>query len=300
MSRITPIVVGGVGILLSGCAGVPKMEFVGPTHSKSDPVAPSEILVRHLLCEIQEASTFKDMVKLKYVAVINLNLTAEDNLGLSPTLNFITPKAVAATSDTAILGGEISRKRERYFAQDLEFSLADLEALDVCSKGLPGGALRGDLGVKELMERRSTFGVPNGTKPTKRDDLGFDALHPSVQKFGTTAKFTVKWGAAAGPHQVRVHFKGPSDKGLLSTSRVDVSSLAVAFSRTKEPGPGFKEVIAELKRLGAAPGLVEPGPPSPAPVQPPSDKSASEARAADEARSLINQMILQNLTISPR
>ncbi len=288
-------------LALAGCAGVPRMEFEGPSFSRTDKVTGSEALVRHLLCEITRAETFKGLAERDYVAVVNLNLTAEDNLGAAPSLSFITPKSVASTSDTAILGGEFSKKRERYFAQDLQFNLKDLVGVDYCGPIAFAPELRGDLGVTELMERRSTLGYGPPSQARPEGSLEYDAYQPSVTKFGTTAKFTMKWGAAAGPQIVRIHFKGPSDKGLFSASRTDVSSLAVAFSRKKSE-PSLADVIAELRRQreGSAALSEMSEDQLRAEAEARIARSRADASAADQARLLINQMVLQNLTVSPR
>ena len=296
----------GLALMLTGCASVPSLQF-----KPSGAVATSQ-LIAHAICEVARASTFRNMqgADQDYVMVLSLTLKGEDNTGAAPSLSFVDPSAVnAAMFRSLLVSGEFSRKRERGLTEEVTVRLKSVDP-DAACRGLQG---EGDFGLRELLERRTGL-------PADKDNSGYYAvLDKRIGKFGSQVQFTVKWSVAGGPYFVRKRFKG-SDKGLLNASRVDVSTLNAAFARYKKPDPTEVVVVErEARRLyqellpqAESRELVEKGALSAAERQAIRSQVMAQAMAAaqeraagqrseaaeQDARNLINQMILQNLTIT--
>lgn len=308
--RIKLLGVAILALVTTGCAGVPPLEFRAPGQDAD--VATR--LVSHLLCEISGASTFPELQAANYTAVASLTVKGEDNAGAAPALSFNTPfnSAVPSFYKAAIIGGEFSKKRERVLSQEVTLKLADVNRQEVCAQDTESRLL-GSFGVAEILDRRSASGAPGP----------YNVMGRNVTKFGSQVQFTVRWGVSGGPNLVRVHFRGPNDKGVLSASRTDTSTLIVAFARpVPPPKPSQVIIVDDLAESLATPeqkSFLEARPRTPedearrqallrdlrrqarsiAQLEQQAALAEQSQRAAEaEARALIQQMILQNLTLT--
>ncbi len=330
--RIVVVVLGCVA--MSGCASVPSLEFRRPGSEASTR------LISHALCEISSAKTFEDMQRANYTLAIAMTIKAEDNVGATPSLNFLAPSlANASFSRQLLVGGELSKKRERTLTENVEIKLGRLTKEAACK--VVEGRGYGEFGISEVLERRAFLPelTPLKDEPPQSERARYYAvLNEPVTSFGSQVQFTVKWGLAGGPYFVRRRFKGPSDKGFLNTSRSDVSTLLVAFAKPKTTAATKVIIVEDQTRIQArarmlfeqlitpaerdalsAKGFVEEASRdrirrdvmARATRQAEADAAAENARAnavanaaaeeeaARDARGLINQMILQNLTVKP-
>lgn len=312
----------GLAVVTSGCAGVPSLEF------RTERDQQSHLLIRQALCEVTKSKSFDHLHAGKFVLAVKLTTQAEDNVGAAPTLNFVDPSAaVPALNRTTVLGGEISKKRERSLTEDAVFKLGDWTHQAACDDTQEGD--QGEFGFKSLLDRRSILpqtpmadGKP--VSPTPPYVPTYAVVDPRTSSFASQAKFTVKWAAAAGPNSTRRRFKGPSDKGFLSASRIDTSTIYIAITKPAPPSPtpaaieALAKELADLIRTPAeASFLAQKDAADPGDVarveadimararvaarrQLESPTPLEEDAAVRRAQDAITQMILQNLTVSSR
>ncbi len=279
------------GLGLSGCAGMPDYQL-GIQDSNKDPATP---LFAHLICEIAASGHFAELQRDHVQVTVALTLTVDDSGGIAPSLSFIHPAHITPRSETDIVGGEVTKARKRTLTRNVHFDVADVDPKASCAADTNAKVL-GSFHVGTLIDSQMAAPALPGVTVADKDAL-----------FGTTVQFALKLSLNGGPTWVRVHFKGPGDKGIFNTSRTDTSSLVIAFAKpaagarsaaSSTPNPAFLESLLNPDQRKIFESL------SPRRLTPEeqaaADAEAARALARERANNLVTQMILQNLTLSPQ
>lgn len=212
------------GLLVAGCAGVPQLDI------------PSRLTVAQIVdkiqCEVWQAweknreLAKKGRVKRPthtYLAVASLTLQVDDSAGVSPTVSFIEPLAVAGTQFTFGASAALKGARQRIYTEAFSLLVDDAKE-EFCNLPRDNFDLTGDLGIVDAVD----LGL-GSTDPKDRVTFAEDK-----EAFGHSIQFVVtKSVSGVGPTWTLVNFTGPG--GLLGAERVDTHRLLVSFVRVKIP-----------------------------------------------------------------
>ena len=277
---------GSALLLLGACANGPRDMPTQQLARKDPATSPARALVLHVLCDISHVSAAHRSELKGYQVVVSLTLKVEDSDGLTPSLSFITPMHPSSTSQTNLLGGEITQSRMRTLIENDQFDLAQIDTARACDLD-PGYGREGDFRIATFVEEELSETPLPGLSMAK---------DKSNTIFGTTVQFALKQTISGGPTWVKVHFKGPSDKGLFSGTRQDTSTLVIGFAKT-EPAP---KVVTGVGSSSPFYAFTPPQTPEQVEAAQAAADEGERARAAERARQLVNQMVLQNLVVSPQ
>lgn len=166
---------------------------------------------------------------------LQLNLTVNDEGGLSPTTTYISGPFSFGVSATA------QQSREQNFTAKLFYSLREVreqarslatqnEMLTDCKA--PDTNLAGELGLKKAAEL--AFTTPH---------LKWDAKLTEEGVFGGYVSFIVTKNVNAGPTWVLKSFVGPGN--LASLSEINTDKLTFAFARGDKRGTAYRRSSRE-------------------------------------------------------
>jgi hypothetical protein len=268
---------------LCGCSTLPSFDHpIGRSN-----VAPTVAdVVNHIQCELGTAlDHVPNLKKNRYVVFANLTLEVTDNQGLTPSLNFINPYALAGTNVTYSVNGQVTGQQHRLITQAFTLDLAGgydkaKEAAACGDQESPVG-LKGELGIEEIVKSGLQYDADSFAFKIPSGSAG-QYLLPSPSSlpiFGTTIDFTVVYGLGGGPNWTITHLTGPSGQsGLFTLLRTDKDTLTLSFA---SQGPIQPQVP------------VPPPKPGEITLPPPPDLSELAAKAAqDNATRMILQRVL--------
>lgn len=272
MSRFGTALTLLFAVAVSACAGVPDLDIRPPAaaNEKSE----TALILNEVVCEIMgTGANFSTLQENKYFIVVQLLRKAEDSTGLTPSLNFIDPLDIAGTSQTAVIGGEITNGRLRQFNLNFVIEASELkaESCDQAGRNASAGGLSGNIGLADVI----AAGLDSKLQPPGVLYATLDGKNYSKSPvFGSTVQFTLKRAINGGPTWTKVNFKGPNGaNGLVNTGRTETNQLQIAFSPIPVP-KGDKSLMTMI------------------------EIDANKFAALREAQQLIQQMTLQNLNIA--
>jgi len=253
----------GALILVSGCAGVPRLYDRAPEGAILAPKV--EDIVRQIACELGHASRTQ-MKGRDYVITALLNLQVIDTLHVTPSLSFISPLSAPNTNFTLGESLDVGGERKRSFTTTLvlhsaEFqkengnlpAYSDKDPQKSINKSPCAGdklySLAGNLGLSEIVrDGLGSYLIRYGDANVHADDTQVKAL------FGSTIEFAVnRTVSALGPVWTLTSFKGPGGSGgLLNGKSLGTDTLTITFSLVSNHPEALAAALQRVRDLEAA------------------------------------------------
>ncbi len=103
-----------VGGCAGGLQGVPSPDYIDTSATATSGTTRLSVtdLVNHIECVIASDKGLQELATDNYVAQITLTLKVDDNVGLSPSVSFIKPYALAGTSLTYGINANLNADRQ--------------------------------------------------------------------------------------------------------------------------------------------------------------------------------------------
>jgi hypothetical protein len=270
-------------------------------------------LIAHIQCSIAKAivvapqnidpksgppaTTYANELEYKYVALVTLTLKVEDNGGVSPSLNFLTPVSSFAYGANA----NINVDRTRTFTTNYTLKLSTLRAeYEHNNKPCESDrifSLSDDLGIEGIVEggiqtmQYQDFNAP-ASEDTKKPDVTLHfvvddsktlgqkpnvsvivppaqladttpnlAKPPAPPNFGSTVQFMIAKSFDTGPLWSLKYFKGPDgSKGILNGGSTTTDQIVIAFSpgSTSKAAQQIEKQMLLLKtKIAGASNLID-------------------------------------------
>ncbi len=287
----------GAGLFVGGCVNAPPLKLNAPIEGNDQGKVARTI--DHIACELAEVKTRYAPRFDNYAVAAQLTMKIESSAGVTPSLSFIKPLAVAGTSRTNAMGGEFSRGRLKTFTQNFVLITDELRSPGDCGSGDDPVPLTDRLGLEEVVLAGLSAISDDAHGIQWADEKGKAAAAP---QFGSTIQFTTRMGANGGPSIAKARFKGyGGNNGLLNASQTSTDILVIAFAPIPPTPPAEAPFAPEsrnlLDRLIRIPQIEAPLSPTLQP--PPQMEEARQDRArrgaVDAAQRLLNNMVLQNI-----
>lgn len=282
----------GVAIIVSGCVNAPPLKLNAPIEGNDQGKVARTI--DHIACELAEVKSKHSPRFDNYAAVAQLTMKIESSAGVTPSLGFIKPLAVAGTSRSKSIGGEFSRGRMKTFSQNFILITDELILSGDCDNRGDPVPLTDRLGLEEVVLAGLNAISDDAHGRKWANEKGKAAAAP---QFGSTIQFTTKMGANGGPSIAKTRFKGyGGSNGLLNASQTNTDILVIAFAPVsvvlaEEPPAKQRSLLDQLIRI---PRFDVPLLPM-TPQQEIDRDDQARRNAINEAQRLLNNMILQNI-----
>jgi hypothetical protein len=220
----------------SGCA-VPRYDV--PRDSAGQPTA--ETIVDRIQCELRDmvrddmgendVTSFHRLFLLNgdYDVEVSLSLQVNNTGGLAPSLAYINPLSIAATSFVFSGNGTLSESRDHNFTENIQLSTRAIYADWKTNSNphncpTPDTHLSGKLGLSDFVAMAA---VTQNLDETQKLSGG--------GAFGGSIQFLVTKNInALGPTWTLVHFAGPGP--LASLSKINTDKITVAFAQGPNAG----------------------------------------------------------------
>lgn len=220
-----------------------------------------EDLMRHIQCEIVRAKNLPELLTYREakggtpvnVAVVTLTLKVEDNGGVTPSLSFINPLSTGGTFAFGVNGNlNLNRQRNYTTSYTIDLDLLSKSSTDFgkeCDENPLTVSLSGNLGIDGIM----AAAIAGRSDRLAKFYLAADATKnlARMPTYGTTVQFTLTGSFDVGPTWTLTDIKGPSgSKGILNGGVIDTDTMVIAFSTAISP-PKDTKLDEEIERLKA-------------------------------------------------
>jgi hypothetical protein len=218
--------------VLGGCAGlwnIPSPDYLDVRKDDGDQKPPLTIseLIDHIECQIVDnKDQFKALYDGAYIVQVTLTLKVDENVGVSPSLGFITPlKSPSMFSD--LVDGNLNADGQRSYTTSFALDLNDLygklypkgqqeqpvpdpvDALHAFCEAHGIASLSGDLGIRNIIKAGLAQNLFSGSYIDPPKPSGTDN-NPPAPGNGRTSETTAPGGMADRVRNSTANVMSPS------------------------------------------------------------------------------------------